>query len=223
MTLHTDQRTTRGFVARHLVQSKHPVALPPSPIPELEIFELGSGDEPLLQQFFEASPDYFLAVQGVPAASTEAHEEIHDELPPGWQFTKKWLLGYKAPDGSLAAMANITSDMLAVGVWHIGLFMVATPRYGSGDAYLLISGIEQWAAGHEAEWLRLGVAQGNAHAERFWERLGYVQARTRDGVQMGAVTNTVRVMVKLLVDGVMDDYLDLVPRDRPEPPADGRH
>jgi GNAT superfamily N-acetyltransferase len=208
---------------KHMHRSQQPVTLPPSPIPTLEVVELGSGDEPLLQQFFEANPDYFIAVQGVPAASTEAHEEIHDELPPGWQFTRKWVLGYKSPDGSLAAMANVTTDMLAVGVWHIGLFMVATSRHGSGDAHVLISGLERWAADHGAEWLRLGVVQGNARAERFWERLGYVQARTRDGVQIGALTDTVRVMVKPLVDGVLDDYLALVPRDRPEPPADGQH
>jgi hypothetical protein len=88
MTRHTDQGTTPGFVAGHMVQYKHPLAVPPSPIPELEIFELGSGDEPWLQHFFEANLDYFIAVHGVPAARTEAHKEIHDELPPGWQGSR---------------------------------------------------------------------------------------------------------------------------------------
>ena len=118
-------------------------------------------------------------------------------------------------------MASITTDMLAKGVWHIGLFMMATSRRGSGDAHLLISGIEHWAAGHGAEWLRLGVVQGNVRAERFWERLGYVQTRTREGVRMMARTNTIRVMVKPLAGGVIDEYVSLVPRDRPNPPKCG--
>ena len=95
--------------------------------------------------------------------------------------------------------------------------MVATSRQGSGDAHLLISGLERWAAAYGAGWLRLGVVQGNARAERFWERLGYVETRTREGVQIGARSNTVRVMVKSLGGGVIDDYLTLVPRDRLDP------
>jgi hypothetical protein len=159
MTLHADAAIEFAFLSV-------PV-LPLSPVPALEIVELGSGDEPLLQRFFEENPDYFIAVQGAPAAGTEAHKEIHDELASGWNFTKKWVLGYRAGDGPLAAMVNVTTDMLASGVWHIGLFIVATPRRGSGEAHVLISGIEQWAPTHGAEWLRLGVVQGNARAERF--------------------------------------------------------
>ena len=68
--------------------------LPPSPIPGVRVVELGSGNEPLLQGFFDANPEYFLITQGEPAAPTEAHEEIHGELSAGWSFTKKWVIGY---------------------------------------------------------------------------------------------------------------------------------
>jgi hypothetical protein len=60
------------------------------------------------------------------------------------------------------------------------------------------------------------VVQGNQRAERFWAACGYVQVRTRDGLQMGRRTNSVRVMVKPLDGGTLDEYLALVPRDRPE-------
>jgi hypothetical protein len=56
---------------------------------------------------------------------------------------------------------------------------------------------------------------GNERAERFWSACGYSQVRLREGLQMGRRTNTVRVMVKLLAGGSFDDYLALVPRDRP--------
>jgi hypothetical protein len=35
-------------------------------------------------------------------------------------------------------------------------------------------------------------------------------------MQMGKLTNTVRVMVKLLAGGTIEEFLSLVPRDRPE-------
>lgn len=191
--------------------------LPPSPLAALRTIELGPDDEPLLQRFFAENPAYFIAVHGEPACADEAHEEIHGLPPADWSFTKKWLIGYLDGVGSLVAVANVITDLLAPGVWHIGLFIVATSRHGSGDAQQLHHGLERWASGHGARWLRLGVVQGNARAERFWESMGYMQVRTREGVAMGKLTNTLRVMVKPLHGQTIEEFLALVPRDRPEP------
>jgi GNAT superfamily N-acetyltransferase len=197
------------------------IALPTSPLPWLRVVELGPGDAPLLQRFFEANPAYFDAVFGEPAGADAARDEIRDLPPAGWSFTRRWLLGYAAADGELAAVADVVSDLLVPDVWHIGLFIVATSRHGSGDAGVLYRGLESWAASHGARWLRLGVVQGNARAERFWEAQGFVETRTRARVEMGRRTNTLRVMVKPLPGGTLDAYLAAVPRDRPEP-ADHR-
>ena len=59
--------------------------------------------------------------------------------------------------------------------------------------------------------------RGNGRAERFWESLSYTQVRTREGVAMGNLTNTLRVMVKPLHGQTIEEFLVLVPRDRPEP------
>ena len=193
-----------------------PVRLPSSLIAGLCTIEITSENEQELQRFFEANPQYFLSVNGEAAGSNEAHEEIHGELPSGWSFTKKWLVGYVNAEDSLVAFANIVSDLLAPGVWHIGLFMVATRRHGTGDAQALYRGLETWAASNGATWLRLGVVKGNARAERFWEALGYIETRTRVGVETGKLTNTLRVMVKPLAGGSIEQYLSLVQRDRPE-------
>ncbi len=192
--------------------------LPQSPIHNLRIIELTSEHEPLLQNFFEANPEYFLAVQGEPANPNEAHEEIHGQLPEGWNFTKNWVIGYLDESGSLAAMANIISDSLASGVWHIGLFMVATSLHGTGISKVLYRGLESWAMSNGANWLRIGVVKGNLRAEHFWERLGYIQTRTRDGFIMGQRTNTLRIMFKPLAGGTLEQYLSLIERDRPETP-----
>jgi len=85
-----------------------------------------ASEEPRLQRFFEANPSYCLAVHGEPAGPNEAHEAIHGELPAGWSFTKKWLVGYVDANDSLVALADVITDLLAPGVWHIGLFIIAT-------------------------------------------------------------------------------------------------
>jgi len=190
--------------------------LPASPIGNLRTVELTKEWEPTLQRFFDQNPQYFLSVYGEPAHPSEAHEEIDGELPAGWPFTKKWLIGYLDAQNNLAAMANVVSDLLAPTVWHIGLFIVATERQGNGEAQTLYRGLEAWAVTNGARWLRLGVVDGNQRAERFWERLGYRQARIREGVAMGKLTNTVRVMIKALTDRSLEEYLAVVERDRPD-------
>lgn len=192
-----------------------PSTLPLSPCQGLRSIELTLDDEPMLQRFFDANPEYFLAVQGEPAGLGEAHDVIHGALPLGWSFSKKWLIGYVDTQNNLVAFADVVSDLLAPGVSHIGLFMIASSRHGSGDAQLLYRGLENWAREQGAQWMRLGVVQGNGRVERFWEALGYRPTRTRDGVVMGKRVNTIRVMFKPLAGGTLEQYLSLVERDRP--------
>lgn len=178
--------------------------------------ELGPGSEPLLQRFFEANPLYFLAVSGGPPQPEDAIEEINDELPEGWSYTKKWVIGFADASGELAAMANVVSDLLAKGVWHISTFIVETVRHGSGDASTLYHGIESWAKANGANWLRLGVVKGHTAAERFWQKCGYQQTRERPGVVFSQRVQTLRVMCKSLSGRPISEYLELIERDRPE-------
>jgi RimJ/RimL family protein N-acetyltransferase len=195
----------------------HPASPPLFSVGSLRSFELQSEDIPELQRFFEANPEYFLAVEGRPASPSEADEELHSELPAGWSFTRMWFLGFVDDAHSLVGMASLVSDFLALNVWHIGLFMVATARYGSGDAQALYRAMEDWAVRCGAQWLRLGVVEGNTRAERFWEKAGFVQVCKRHSVEMGQLVNTLRIMAKPLAGGTLAEYLALVARDRPEP------
>jgi GNAT superfamily N-acetyltransferase len=172
----------------------------------------------MLQRFFELNPEYFLAVNGQPPNSTAAREEVHDMPPAGWRFTRKWVVGFVTGTNSLIGMADIVSDLLEAGVWHIGLLVVATRLHGSGVAQSLYEHLESWARGSGARWLRLGVVEGNARAERFWERHGFVEVRKRGGVEMGNRISAIRVMAKPLAGGTLPEYLALVAWDRPETP-----
>ena len=177
--------------------------------------ELGPADVPQLQRFFDDNPEYFLTVTGEPPTPQEADEEINDTLPDGWPHTKKWALGFVDGRDATIGTASVVSDLLAPGVWHVGLFIIATRLHGGGAATLLCDGLDAWMHERGAQWLRLGVVRGNARAERFWERRGFVELRERE-VPMGARMNTVRVMARPLEGGSLADYLARIPRDRPD-------
>lgn len=193
--------------------------LPACSVVGIQVVELGDRDEVELQRFFERAPDYFIAVNGEPATATEAHEELQGQLPAGWACSRMYWLGYRDLENQLVAVVNIAADLLAVGVWHIGLLLVDARLRGTGLAQRLHADLEAWAAGNGAQWLRLTVVIGNAKAERFWPKLGYVQVRTREGITMGRQVNSVSIQVKALTGGQVGDYLALVPRDQVDAPS----
>ncbi len=182
----------------------------------LRAVELEVGDVPALQTFFNVNPEYFLAVTGESARHDEALQEFNDQIPAGMPYRKRWLMGFIDETDNMVGMASIVSDLLAERVWHIGLFVVATSLHGSGTAMAILQHVESWIRANGAEWIRLGVVEGNRRAERFWEKAGYIEARKRPGVEMGSRVNTLRVMVKPLAGGSREEYWARVARDRPE-------
>ena len=195
-----------------------PQVLPGSFLEGIRVVELLGCDEAELQQFFEQAPDYFIAVNGEPATPTEAREELSGQLPAGWHCSRLYWLGYRDAQGHLVAVVNIAADLLATGVWHIGLLLVHARWHGSGLAQRLHADLEAWAVAKGAQWLRLTVVVGNTRAERFWPRLGYVQVRTREGITMGRQVNKVSIQVKGVASASIEDYVALVERDRPDTP-----
>lgn len=189
---------------------------PACSIAGLGVRELTIEDAALLQCFFEANPDYFLIVEGEPADTDKAREELRGKLPEGWSFSKNWMLGYQTADRSLLAALQFVTDLLAPKVWHIGLFIVASERHGSGIAQTLYRDFETWARAQGADWMRLCVVQSNVKAGRFWRSLGFSEVRTREGIEMGRLSHTVDILIKPLNDGTLEQYLSLIERDRPE-------
>jgi len=178
--------------------------------------ELHASDVGALQAFFEANPEYFQSVTGHPPQGSEAHKEIHGDLPAGWPYTRKWLIGVVDGAGDMVAMANVVADLLAPRVWHIGLFVVATALHGSGAARSIYRALEDWIERNGARWIRLGVVAGNTRAERFWRSAGFGELRKREGIAMGERVNTVIVLGKPLGTATLSEYLERVARDRPD-------
>jgi RimJ/RimL family protein N-acetyltransferase len=174
-------------------------------------------DAPLLQSFYEANPDYFLMIDGAPPPATAASEDLAEQPPAGMAWRERWFIALQDPQGRTVAVVEVISDLIAAGVWHIGLLIVATGEWGRGTAAHVLRGLEDWALRAGAQWLRLGVVQGNRRARSFWLKQGFVGVRWREAVPFGARTHDVLVMVKPLQGGHMDQYLACVARDRPVP------
>jgi len=180
-----------------------------------EAVELGEDDLPALQAFFAGNPEYFLAVTGAPPRPDEAKQELEFRPPPGLPYEKVYVLGFLDSGDQMVAMASVLTDLPAPGVWHISLFLVASPLHGTGLAGLLYGQLETWAKDEGASWLRLDVVAGNRKAERFWEKSGYSDVRQAI-VQFGSTTRPVRVMVKPLGGSDIEEYFREVPGDRPK-------
>ncbi len=178
-------------------------------------FEIDARDLAALQRFFEDNPEYHLAVEGEPPGPSAAQDEF-DALPPeDWAFDKKWVIGVHDAEKRMIGMVDLIENLFVDGVWHIGLFIVATRLHGLGTAPGLYRALEDWLREQGCRWIRLGVVEGNARAERFWEKCGYREVRKRRAVAMGRKVNDVRVMVKPLTQHSVREYLSAVVRDRP--------
>lgn len=174
-------------------------------------------DAPWLQAFMDANPLYFVTINGRPAGPDDALSELTERPPAEMPYREVHWLAFVDEAGALQGVANVVSDLLAPGVWHTGLFIVATALHGSAAARTLYEALEAWMQRSGAQWLRLGVVLGNARAEAFWLRMGYSEVRQRLNVDTGGRLNTIRVMAKpLATDARFENYLAMVPRDRPD-------
>lgn len=183
--------------------------------PALAVRELRSDEIPALQALFEASPGYFLLVDGRPPSPDEAQREFDERPPAPLGFTRQYFMGVYDRPGRLQGVLIVVSDFCATGVWHIALFFLADALHGTGAAAGLHAALERWAARAGARWLRLGVVVGNAAAEKFWRKCGYLDVRTRESNDAAGRSRTVRVLVKPLAGGTLAEYLDAVARDVP--------
>lgn len=185
----------------------------------LSVRHATNADRPALAAFCVANPGYDILLTGHVPNTDEWVEDFLTDLPPeefGWTATHK-LIAFKASESAeILAIMDVSENMLAPGVGHIGLFQVAEAHHGTGLADELYHGLECWLAGRGMDAFRLGVLQANPRGQRFWGRHGYVCSRTRmapDG--SGHVSD---VMMKSLRQETMDSWHERVPRDCPQSP-----
>jgi len=187
--------------------------------PRFAIRTLSAPDLVELQVLFDANPDYFLVVNGRRPHADEAQTEFN-EMPPSFlSYSQRWFAGIYDRPGALQGVLHLVSDLMAPRVWHIAFLFLSAPLRGTGAAHEVYAELESWVRRSGASWIRLGVVSGNPRAERFWARMGYTRTRLRERVDTGGKINDVRMLVKPLSGGSLEQYFALVPRDSPDSPS----
>jgi GNAT superfamily N-acetyltransferase len=183
--------------------------------------EADRSDAAELQAFYEANPEYYQVTHGHAPAPDTALQGFDFRPPADMPYTalQMWLIRER-DSGRLVGEVSVATDLMAPGVTHLGFFMVATSRHGTGFAAEVYASYEAWAIGQGARWLRLGVVEGHRRARRFWLRQGYVEVCRRLDYVLGDLSHTLLVMVKPLAADTLDEYVGAVPRDRPSVPPD---
>lgn len=180
---------------------------------------LDEADAPALQVFLDANPLYSEIVNGRPFQPGEARQEIVDRPPFAYRAAHA-LAVLDRREGRWRGFVSLVDDLIAPGVQHIGLFLMATADHGKGLASSVYQAVEARARRLGMRWMRLGVVLGNARAEAFWQRQGFVELRQRHGLPYEGLSTSVRVMAKPLhaKEGDWSAFWEAVPRDRPDSP-----
>jgi GNAT superfamily N-acetyltransferase len=179
-------------------------------------------DIPALQAFLEANSAYTRLAEGREVAPDDGTLQFHDAPPPDIPFADRWFFLIRDDGtGDVAAVIEVVKDLLAPGVWHIGLFLVAEALHGHGLAHRLHTALEQWSASKGACWLRLGVIAHNTRAVRFWQRVGYGFVCARQAAATGGSVNETWCLVKPLGTATVTDYLTVQRRDALQSPPPG--
>lgn len=177
--------------------------------------EMFAFDVPRLEAFFAANPLYHETVSGAPATAEAAREAFAARPPADWAHSRKWFLLVIDEGGAVIGAVDLLADLFAPGVWHVGLFVVATALHGTGRAHAIYGALEAWTKSRGARWLRLGVVDANPRGRGFWRRMGYTEVRQRPDYEAGGRGHLLHVMAKPLGAPDWERYRRLVPRDDP--------
>lgn len=185
---------------------------------DADVWTATDADRPALAAFCRVNPEYDLFLTGEVPNEAEWVEDFMTDLPPAsfnWTQTHKLIVRHNQDPGAIAAILDVTEDMIDKGVGHIGLFQVATALQGTGLAHHLYQGLEDWLANRGMDVLRLGVLDGNARGMAFWTRHGFLETRRRHGTAPTGKTHLSHVLYKPLTPLTLEAYRWRVPRDDP--------
>ncbi|MEA4895179.1 MAG: GNAT family N-acetyltransferase [Oscillospiraceae bacterium] len=137
--------------------------------------------------------DYYKLHCGVFPADREV-DEIFRDLPPGKDYSDKFVLGFFDPSVKLVGVLDVIRNYKAEGEWTIGLMLLDPAVRGIGLGRTVHSALINWAKGLGARSFRIGVIEENANGHEFWAAMGYVKIEAVS-MMLAEKTHIVDVMI----------------------------
>jgi GNAT superfamily N-acetyltransferase len=188
---------------------------------DADVWTATDADRLDLAAFCRDNPEYDVFLTGQVPQEAEWVADFLTDLPPSsfnWTHTHKLIARRHQDPDTVAAILDVSEDMIDKGVGHIGLFQVATTLHGTGLAHELYQGLEGWLASRGMDVLRLGVLDGNARGMAFWTQHGFLETRRRQGTAPNGKTHLSHVRYKPLKPLTLEAYRLRMPRDDPNSP-----
>jgi ribosomal protein S18 acetylase RimI-like enzyme len=131
-----------------------------------------------LQNLFNATPDYYLAISGNPAAPNEAENEFV-ELPPDFPRADQFIFGFYLGD-ELIGCAGMFRGFRSANKVMLGLLLIAEKYQGQGHGTQVYAELEKIMASWPGiDTVRLGVIETNTEAFPFWRKMGFSETGER--------------------------------------------
>lgn len=140
---------------------------------KIGIRPIGRESESILQKIFEATPDYFLKVDGVLPQKHFAKKEM-ESMPPVEKRAPAYEKQYCiiSLDGKDMGALELHKNHPKEGISYIGLLLI-TPEYqGKGLGRTIYTECEKYIKKMGTQEIRIAVHERN-DVTPFWEKMGF--------------------------------------------------
>ncbi len=149
-----------------------------------------------LQNLFNATPQYYLAITGTPAAPNEAENEFV-ELPPGVNRADQFIFGLYL-DHQLIGCAGMLRGFRTDNRVMLGLLLISEKYQGQGNGARAYADLEKIITSWPGiDTVRLGVIETNLAAFPFWRKMGFIETGERKPTTLPYIADII-VMEKFL-------------------------
>lgn len=154
---------------------------------KLRLLQGESAEMAELQRVFEASPQYFERVTGVPPGPAEA-QSTYSVLPEDKSYDDKFVFGIYV-DERMIGCADVIRGYPDPATGFIGLLLVAEPFQRRGFGTIAYQQVEQEIARWNCSRARLALVEVNDRVRTFWLKLGFRPTGEKKPYRYGSVVS----------------------------------
>jgi GNAT superfamily N-acetyltransferase len=160
---------------------------------------LDRSEQDAVQTLMTACDDYAVMLTGKPHGP-EAASDVFTSLPPGKDYTDKFVLAVDTPDKPLIGIIDAIRNYPEDGVWFIGLQLLHPAHRSQGLGEKVYEAFAEWAFSQGCDIVRLGVVKQNERGLQFWTKVGFQEVARQPMSFAGKDTEAVIMQDVLVAD-----------------------